>query len=203
MDWVILFDGQLTSDWRMSTITNQPGQDDPGHFFVQNGALVAVPGTDLGLLWNTIPTPPDFELDMEFSLAAVDDNSGVFVRFPDLDGFGYNNTAWVAVNFGFEIQIDETGRPNGAPEHTTGAVYGQMQDFTRVVARTPGEWNQFTIRAEGQVYTVLLNGQQVSRFTNTLPERGLPGTEMTPAFVGLQTHSGSPRFRNIRIRPLP
>src|SRR5262245_42393407 len=56
---VTLFDGTL-SGWRMSTIRNQPGRDDPGHFTVEDGALVAHPGTDLGLLWNTRPTPPDF-----------------------------------------------------------------------------------------------------------------------------------------------
>jgi hypothetical protein len=201
-DTVTLFDGTLGPDWRMSTIRNQPGRDDPGRFAVEGGALVAHPGTDLGLLWNTRPAPADFELSLEWRLSAPDDNSGVFVRFPDLDAKGYDNTAWVAIDFGFEIQINEPGFPDGAPDHTTGAIYAQPnQDFTRVVARPPGEWNAFTIRVVGQVYTVWLNGQRVTRYVNDHPGRGLPSTESAPAFVGLQTHTGNVAFRNIRIRP--
>ena len=36
-------------------------------------------------------------------------NSGVFVRFPNPNTKGYNNTAYVAIDFGFEVQIDEAG----------------------------------------------------------------------------------------------
>lgn len=203
-EYVTLFDGTLTDDWRMSSIINQPGQDNPGHFEVHDGALISVPGTDLGLLWNTRPTPADFVLELEFRLSAPDDNSGVFVRFPDLEGFGYNNTAWVAINFGFEVQIDETGSPDGADVHTTGAIYGEMgQSFTRVEARPQGMWNAYEIRVEGQVYSVRLNGQDVTRFENPHHDRGLASTPSTPSFLGLQTHSGNVAFRNIRIRALP
>ena len=37
----------------MSTIRNQPGRDNPGTFLIRRGALEALPGTDIGLLWNT------------------------------------------------------------------------------------------------------------------------------------------------------
>jgi hypothetical protein len=200
---VVLFDGTLGSDWKMTTIKNQPGRDDPGHVTVDDGAIVVHPGTDLGLLWNTRPTPADFLLELEFRLAAQDDNSGVFVRFPDPESKGYDNTAWVAVDFGFEVQIDETGAPDGSFLHTTGAIYAQQdQTFTRVVAKPPGEWNAYAIRVEGQVYTVTLNGQQVTRFENRDAKRGLASAAGAPAFIGLQTHSGTPAFRNIRIREL-
>jgi hypothetical protein len=202
-DVVTLFDGTLTSDWRMSTIRNQPGREDAGHFTVEDGALVAHPGTDLGLLWNTRPTPPDYLLELEWRLSAADDNSGVFIRFPHLDGYGYDNTAWVAIDFGFEVQINEPGVPDGAPEHTTGAIYGQTdQAFTRVVANPPGSWNSFAIRIVGSSYTVHLNGREVTRFDNHLAGRGLATTPSAPSFIGIQTHTGHVAYRNIRIRPL-
>jgi hypothetical protein len=204
--WVSLFDGALTSDWHMSTISNQPGHDDPGHFAVEGTSLVAYPGTDLGLLWNAKPTPADFVLEMEWKLSAADDNSGVFLRFPNVDSKGYNNTAWVAVDFGFEVQINEPGVPDGASQHTTGAIYSQSdQMFTRVVANAPGQWNQYSIRVEGQSYTVSLNGQQVTHFVNTAAAmtRGLASTPSVPSFFGLQTHTGNVAFRNIRIRAIP
>jgi hypothetical protein len=196
-EWTTLFDGASTAGWRMSTIADQPGHDDPGHFDLEDGALIARPGTDIGLLWHATPTPPDFELELQWKQTAPDDNSGVFVRSPDLDSKGYNNTAFVAAHFGFEVQIDNTGHPDGAPEHTTGAIYGvSEQDFVRVTPRAVGEWNDYRIRIVGQVYEVFLNGTRTTRFENTDPARGIP----TPAFVGIQTHSGSVAFRAIRLR---
>lgn len=198
-----LFDGTLDSAWRMSTITNQPAQSDPGHFTVEDGVLVAHPGTDLGLLWNTTPLPPDFILELEWRLSAPDDNSGVFLRFPDLNTKGYDNTAWVAINFGFEVQINEPGVPDGAPHHTTGAIYAaQEQSFRRVVAKPPGEWNAFAITVVGATYTVVLNGEQVTTFENRDPQRGLATTAAAPSYFGLQTHTGNVSYRNIRVRAL-
>jgi hypothetical protein len=197
--WTTLFDGALTPSWRMSTITNQPGHDDPGRFDLEGDALIARPGTDIGLLWNTQPAPADFELELEWKTSAADDNSGVFLRFPDLDSKGYDNTAFVAAHFGFEIQIDATGHPDGAPRHTTGAIYNVTdQELSLGPARPVGEWNVYQIRASGQVYTVVLNGTQVTRFVNSDPARGIA----TPAHIGIQTHSGNVAFRKIRIRAL-
>ena len=56
----------------------------------------------------------------------------------------------------------------------------------------------------GQTYSVFLNGQRTTRFTNPHPGRGLPGTPGAPAHIGLQGHRGSRvAFRHIRIKPLP
>ena len=201
-DVVTLFDGTLTG-WRMSTIRNQPGRNDPGHFSVEGGALVAYPGTDIGVLWSTQPTPPNFVLDLEWRLSSADDNSGIFLRFPDLETKGYDNTAWVAVHFGFEVQINEPGYPDGAPEHTTGAIYGQPdQTFRRVVANAPGEWNAYSIRVQGDEYTVRLNGHEVTRYVGRVPGRGSASTKDAPAYIGLQTHTGNVAFRKIQLRPL-
>jgi hypothetical protein len=198
--WTTLFDGTPNAAWRMSTIVNQPPpRDDPGRFELVDGALLAIPGNDIGLYWYTTTIPADFELALEWKQASPDDNSGIFVRFPDLDSKGYNNTAYVAVDFGFEIQIDNNGFPDGAPKHTTGAIYNQDdQAFTRVPAKPVGDWNDYRIRAQGQLYTVTLNGTQTTRFTNLDPARGA-GT-----FIGLQTHPapGSISYRNIRVRAL-
>ena len=73
----------------------------------------------------------------------------------------------------------------------------------------PGQWNEFEIRVQGQDYTVILNGQQITTFTFIVgsdpahPDRGLPTTAGDPGFIGLQTHTGRVAFRKIQIRPLP
>lgn len=198
-EWKILFDGTLTAPWRMSTIMNQPGRDDPGRFEIEDGALVAHPGTDIGLLWYAEATPPDYELALQWRQSAADDNSGVFIRFPDLDSKGYDNTAFVAAHFGFEVQIDNTGHPDGASRHTTGAIYDiEDQEFSLVATRPVGEWNDYLIRVVGDTYEVFLNGVRTTRFENLDVARG----RSPPAFVGVQTHTGNVAFRAIRLRPL-
>src|SRR5581483_1935630 len=118
----LLFDGVRTDNWRMSTVNNQPGAD-PGHFVVVNGTLEAIAGNTLGLYWCTNPTPPDFILKLEWMTSRISDNSGVFIRFPNPDSKGYANTALVGVDYGFEVQIDNLGKPDGAAKHKTGAIY--------------------------------------------------------------------------------
>jgi choline dehydrogenase-like flavoprotein len=204
-----LFDETTLQGWQMSTIQNQPGRDDPGRFIVTNGALVSVPGSDIGLLWHTQPTAADFRLRLEWRRWQEDANSGIFMRFPDPRGRGYNNTAFVGVDFGFEVQIDQQAAPDGLAIHKTGAIYGlQGPANPNALPVAPiGDWNRFEIRVQGQTYTVTLNGQQITVFNFVIgsdalhPDRGLPTTNAVPRYIGLQTHTGRVAFRHIQIGP--
>lgn len=202
-----LFDGRTLGDWRMSTIQNQPGRDDPGRFVIRRGVLEARPGTDLGLLWLNRPTPPRYVLRLEWMMTADDDNSGVFVGFPNPEGEGYDNTAWVGINFGFEVQIDELARDDGAAIHRTGAIYSfKGATDGPLVVRPVGEWNQYEITVDGPDLTVALNDHVVNRFhfagDPQSPRRGLASTAQEPRFIGLQTHTGRVLFRNLQWRAL-
>jgi hypothetical protein len=202
-NFTALFDGIHLINWQRAG---------PGRFIVVDGSLEAVPdpGGELGMLWCTDPTPADFVLKVEWLRWEQNDNSGVFVRFPDPTSKNYNNQAWVAINFGFEIQIDEFGWPDQTGVHKTGAVYAQTnQNLTQQAALPPGQWNEFEIRVKGQDYMVMLNGSRVTSFRNNDATRGLPSTAAAPSFIGLQTHPPSPgetanagrvAFRKIRIR---
>ncbi len=132
------------------------------------------------------------------------------MRFPDLNSNNYDNTAFVAVDFGFEVQIDALGRGSPPPGRvvdkkfrTTGAIYNvpeQVLDET-VVANGPGQWNEFEIRVKDNRFQVFLNGKLKTDFTNdNYPTRGKPDA---PCFIGLQTHTGRVLFRNIQIAPNP
>jgi len=207
-DFQLLFDGVSTAAWTINTITNQPGRDYPGTFHVIDGGLESDPGTDLGLFYTKVPSS-NYVLKLEWLTWRDDDNSGVFVRFPDPSSKGYDNTAYVAVNFGFEIQIDALARGSPPPGQqvdakfrSTGAIYniaGQTLDES-VVARPSGQWNEFEIRVKDNRITVLLNGQQKTDFVNPDPDRGK--SDAGSRFVGLQTHTGRVAFRNIQIKEL-
>jgi choline dehydrogenase-like flavoprotein len=206
--FTLLFDGSSPASWHMSTIKNQPGHDYPGRFHVVDGGLESSPGSDLGLFHTRINLA-DYILKLQWLTWRDDDNAGIFLRFPDVNSKNYDNTAFVAVDFGFEVQIDALGR--GSPPagqnvdkkfRTTGAIYnipGQNLDES-IVANGPGQWNEFEIRVKGNRFTVFLNGQQKTDFTNNDLNRGVSGA---PGFIGLQSHTGHVLFRKIQIRPHP
>ncbi|TMA57371.1 MAG: DUF1080 domain-containing protein [Deltaproteobacteria bacterium] len=202
-----LFDGLTFGDWKMSTIRNQPGHDNPGNFLIRRGAFEAHPGTDLGMLWLTRPAPARYVLRLEWMMTAPDDNSGVFIAFPHPEQQNYDNTAYVGINFGFEIQIDELARPDNALIHRTAAIYSfKGPTDGPLIVHPVGEWNGYEITVDGQDFTVALNGQVVNRFHFTgdpqSPQRGLPSTPQQPRFIGLQTHTGQVLFRHIQWKAL-
>ena len=214
-----LFDGQTMKNWRVA------GR---GTFHATDGALQSVPSFDLGLLWCTIPMPQNYRLELEFFTRTFQTNSGVFVRFRNPESTGYYNPAWSAVFIpgqpstpnGFEIQIDNTGAPDGLAKHRTGAVYAanypgdpnpdpalppaQAGDFVNPQNALVMAWNQYRIEVNGDVITVNLNGVNTARYTNTDPNRGR-FSPAEPTFVGLQSYSNysfTTAFRNIRITVL-
>src|SRR3954469_18554405 len=201
-----LFDGASVGDWTMSTISNQPGRNDPGDFRVRRGVLESRSGNDLGLLWLRRPTPERYVLRLQWMMTAPDDNSGVYFGFPDPRNEGYNNTAYVGVDFGFEVQIDELARPDNAVIHRTGAIYGFKGPDLASVTHSVGEWNDYEITVNGPDITVSLNGQTLNQFHFTgdpqSPRRRQPSTSQDPRFIGLQTHTGRLLFRHIQWKAL-
>ena len=151
-----------------------------------------------GLLWYTPREFGDLMLSIDWSILSLHDNSGVFLRFPAL-GRDYPAHDWkVAVEHGYEIQIDDRGyNPStgqeGDPLHSTGAIYGLAP--ARCVASNPlGLWTHFEIQARGSSLSVMLNGTLVSELTE---DRGRPRR----GHIGLQNHHDGSRvqFRRLRV----
>lgn len=186
-----LFNGRDANNWSMAG---------PGTCVVAEGCLECIPGSDIGLFWCTQPMPKDYLLRLEWMCTRADDNSGVFLRFPDPFSKNYMNPAYVGVQFGYEVQIDEQGFPDGSPIHRTGAIYAvATQALSQISARRPGQWNEFEIRVQGPQFSVTLNGTLVCQFTNNDPARG---QSVQPNFIGVQTHTGRVLYRHIRMKAL-
>jgi choline dehydrogenase-like flavoprotein len=207
-----LFDGTQSSlaKWEQAG----PGSFD---YDPNEQVIVARPGNDIGLLFYTAKAFSDFTLRLQFRLDSRDDNSGVFVRFRDPrkpPPAGLNdpkiagNPAWLAVDTGFEVQIDEQARPEGADLHRTGAVYAVpigggagQQTFARGSSLQPGEWNDCEVKVAGDTYTIALNGFQTAIFTNNDPTRGRAASQdPLSGFIGLQSHTGAVSFRAVRVK---
>jgi hypothetical protein len=182
------------------------------------GVVVAQPGSDLGLWFFADKGFGDFVLRMQFRIDSPGDNSGVFLRFhdPRLVPAGLGDPrvnadpAWIGVDTGFEAQIDETARPDGADMHRTGALYAipttgpaaAAQTYSRGSALQPGAWNDYEVTVSGDTYQIRLNGHLTSTYTNPDAGRGVsadhdPGS----GFIGLQQHTGAVAFRAVRIQP--
>jgi hypothetical protein len=167
---LVLFDGGGTTGWRMAG---------PGGFDVVDGALETRGG--MGLLWYAERAFRDFVLDVDWQVARVEDNSGVFVRFPDP-----GDDPWAAVDGGYEIQIHDA-----APEpiRQTGGIYSFAAP-SAIATNLPGAWNHYAIECVGERYTVVLNGLEVTRFT---------GSRAPEGYVGLQNHDAQSRVRFRRV----
>jgi choline dehydrogenase-like flavoprotein len=207
-----------------------------GNFRLVNRALIAQPSGEIGLLFFAADRFENFTLRLDFlcvhPAGPGNDNSGVFVRFRDprlpvsdrnnpAITYPYNNKAYVAVDTGYEIQIDDEARgdarisePDGLFYNRTGAIYkvkdsgnapGQQayQPPARLISE---QWNRYEIDVNGSSYTVRLNGQQTTRFTRHPSEtfRGNPPSrDPVSGYIGLQTHTGTVAFANVRVKKLP
>lgn len=84
----------------------------------------------------------------------------VFVRFPN--PFTDLN---IAIEYGYEIQIDDIGSPDGNPIHRTGAIYNYKGTSPKTKSLSKqlavGRWNTFEIIVIQQSYSVTLNKDKV------------------------------------------
>jgi len=185
-----LFTGTLAG-WQMAGL---------GQFNLVGGTLLETAGGP-GLLWYTEEEFADFILRVDWRVSSMEDNSGIFLRFPALGSSDPANDWQVAVGKGYEVQIDERGfdpeaNTSGSPLHRTGAVYKFAPALTQP-SLPIGQWNTFEIEARGQALTVKLNGETVSNLMGD-------GSRPLKGHIGLQNHHAGARvqFRNVRIKRL-
>lgn len=130
-----------------------------------------------------------------------------------------NHRHWTQVYCGHEIQINETltgggPQPSGDPIKT-GSVYG-FRNLNAKQSKTnerleKGVWHDMEIRMVGQQYTVLIDGEVINQFDNSIPKiasrNGDPPTmarQLAAGYIGLQTHGGNDRirYREIQVKEL-
>ena len=172
--WITLFDGTSLDAWT---------QAGPGDFVLEpDGSMRSRGG--MGLFYFAEQSFRDYVLELDWKVGKHAANSGVFLRFPE------TTDPWVAVNEGYEIQIDNSRDP----DHVTGSVYSFSPPF-QVNANPTNDWNTYRIEVTGQRYQVWLNDEKINDFFGDRSREG---------HIGLQNHDDSSKvwFRNIRIKKL-
>ena len=160
----------------------------PGRFTVANGVAKAEGG--MGLWWFAGRQFTNFVLRGEFVQEQDIADSGVFVRFADP-----GNDPWNAVKQGHEMEI---GDPNPEkPTWRTGSMY-PFKASSKANTKPVGQWNEFEMVCLAHDYSVRINGQIVTAWTD-VRQRSAAG------YVGLQNYNDGKtvRFRNLRVKDLP
>ncbi|SIO84791.1 ThuA domain-containing protein [Nocardiopsis sp. JB363] len=176
-----LWDGASLDGWNMAG---------PGGFDVvgtDDGCVLESSG-GMGLLWHETELD-SYRLKVDYLTHEETDNSGVFVGFPEP-----GDDPWVAVDEGYEIQIDPYGAPSGDPINRTGAVY-EFQAATSH-PEVVGEWNTMEIEVDDPHIRIRINGELVNEFENTDSDR-----DLSAGHVGLQNHGDADTvwFRDVQV----
>lgn len=190
--FTIIFDGNNLNEWQMAG---------KGKFVVlraeeeeeEEQSIILRSEGGMGLLWYAKKMYRNFILKLDWKTNHKSDNSGIFVRFPNPD-----NDPMIAVNNGYEIQIDDLAMPDGNPIHNTGAIYGfaaPSYSSKQIASKEVGQWNRFEIKVVDQSYSVILNNILITKFVGN---RSLQG------YIGLQNHDSKSTvsFRNIMIKEI-
>ena len=160
----------------------------PGGFKIENGVATGQGG--MGLWWYTNRVFTNFVLRGEFLQEQPIADSGVFVRFPDP-----GSDPWSAVKRGHEMEI---GDPEPKiPTWRTGSIY-PFQASRKANTKPVGQWNEYEIICIGHHYSVRMNGELVTTWTDE-KQRSAFG------YIGLQNYNDGKtvRHRNLRIKDLP
>jgi hypothetical protein len=193
-NWRQLFNGTDLTGWQ---------QVGPGSFVVEDGLLKTVGG--MGMIYYPAEKFGQSVIRVVYKVKDNDCNSGVFIRIPEKPV-----DEWVAINKGYEVQIDNGTRHVGGEYHCTGVLYS----LTKAKAhpqKDPGEWNTMDIMLDGKRTVVMVNGKKVTDFRegnpvlektrSYEPERG-PRPET--GYIGLQCHDSLSTvwYKEVAVRPL-
>ena len=194
-EWKQLFDGKDLNGWQ---------HVGPGGDTVENGLIRTHGG--MGLLYWKGGKIGNCVLHVVFKMRDHNDNSGVFVRIPVEP-----REAWMPVNYGYEVQIDNEPEKGGENEyHVTGTLYSLTKPLARPGKPGP-EWNTMDITLDGLRTIVFVNGVKVTDYTEGQPvppkkfsfepERG---PRPLTGWFGLQNHSNNDIvfFKEVAIKPL-
>jgi len=141
----------------------------------------------------------DFGLELEYQVSAGA-NSGVYVHVP-ADGNHHRDSSSLPPA-GFEIQIldDHARRYAGLKDYQYSASLYDIAGARPRVSKPAGSWNTLEIRCVGLHVIVIHNGVRV---VDARPESfPLLALRNKQGYLGLQSHNGLVKFRNIRIELL-
>lgn len=207
-DWIVLFDGTNTDQWRGYNSQSFP----EAGWSVEGEALVFDPanndGTEGGSNIITKEKFENFHLQLEWKIEEGS-NSGIFYGVLEQDGI---DIYWS----GPEYQIIDSGFFSEMNDETEKRVSGALYDLIKpdpMNMNPVGEWNRAEIIVDGATLIHRLNGQTVVETERWTPEwfERIRNSKFANhnefgnvrnGHIGIQDHGGPVMIRNVRIRRL-
>lgn len=185
-----LFNGRDLSGWE------KVGRKAAADWLVEDGCIVC---RGAGHTWlRTQRSFGDFNLRLEYQLSAGA-NSGVYVRVP-ADG-NHHRVDSAAPPAGFEVQILDDCSPKyaGLKDYQFSASIYDIAGANPRNTKPAGQWNLLEIDCRGGCVRVFHNGVCVAQADAAKnPALALRNTS---GFLGLQSHNGQVKFRNVVVGP--
>lgn len=196
---VELFNGKDLAGWKH--VLDDPSVPREAVWSVKDGVLICK-GTPLGVL-HTERAFKNFRLVLEYRWApgTQPGNSGILTRIngPSRALPRCAEVQLMHDNAGDVLGLQGMAVAAGQPrffEIKAHEVAGDIAGVKKTAdAEKPGgEWNRVEVLAEGGIYTVWMNGQQINQAT---------GVEVIAGPLGLQSEGGEIQFRRVTLTPLP
>jgi len=193
-EWKQLFNGKDLTGWE---------QIGPGKFVVEDGKLKTEGG--MGMILYPAEKFGNSVIRVVYTVKDNDCNSGVFIRLPEK-----SSDPWVAVNTGYEVQIDNGVRHVGGEYHCSGVLYSMTKALSHP-QKKPGEWNELEITLDGPRTIVFLNDVKVTDYKegdSVLPKTRWFEPDRGPrplsGYIGIQNHDSLSIawFKEIAIKPI-
>ena len=176
LKWQKLFDGTSLAEWQVPE----------GNLWwsIRDGVLVGKNDPDLkgSVLW-TKKRYRNFIIRLDFKFGEGNVDSGVFLRSPNEQ---------IQLGISGKYKRDMTCSPYIGSKADYPVEAKGVKDLLKL-----RDWNTLKIKAEGNVYTVWLNGKKVMEYTSD--------TAVEEGPVGLQVHPHKPmeiEFRDIQLAEL-
>ncbi|RKQ90685.1 uncharacterized protein DUF1080 [Solirubrobacter pauli] len=185
------------------------------------GLLEPAPSTTYKWAGSTPNLPPAFEYTGGYcarsTAAGVYNVNGLNNQPLTVNGNANNHQHWTQVACGHEVQINESLTGGGPQPSTDPIKTGSIYNFRNLNAKQSGTykrlvkgvWHEMEIRTIGQQYTVLIDGEVINQFDNSIPKiasrAGDPPTmarQLAAGYLGLQTHGGNDRisYREMQVK---
>jgi len=186
-----LFNGRDLAGW--SAVGAGAGED----WLVRDGCLVCQGKLHSWLRSNC--EYGDFRLVLEYQVAQGA-NSGVYVHVPADGNHHRDRSSQPAAGFEIQILDDHAARYAGLKDYQYSASLYDIAGASPRVTKPAGEWNRLEIQCVGLHVTTVHNGVRV---VDASPKRfPLLALRNKHGYLGLQSHNGVVRFRNLKIECL-
>ena len=193
-----LFNGKDINAWNHVLLDPKVAKDDV--WSVKDGVIVCK-GSPVGFI-STGEKVTNFRLVVEYRWAPGQKpgNSGIFSRIHEPlkalpacaeTQLQHGNAGDVLTLQGMKIASAQSRFFSVAKHELGGDICGVRKTADK--EKAPGEWNQVEILAQGDRYTVWMNGEKINEVT---------GVEVFSGPIGLQSEGGEVHFRRATLTPM-